>query len=617
MDFLKKNTGVFDRRFIAFCYDSAMVAVAWLTAYFVRHNLSALQAATLKKVVLMLPEVVVIQVAFFVLFGLYRSVWRFASVPDLIQILKAVFLGVLAVSSYTRFFSTSAVVPRSIPLLYAIFLVGLLSFGRLSVRWYRDRRRYFQSQEAKRVLIVGSDDVAEGLIREMLRDSKPSYRPVAIVDSDPQKLNREIHRIRIVGPLENITSVVAQYDIEMIFIAVSRISSNQMHIILQECNHAGIPYRIVSGFSDRAQDGRFLASLREVNLDDLLGRETYKVDTRLFHQAVFNKKVLITGGGGSIGSELCRQIASLHPSELLLVDHSEANLYHIELELREQFPDLVISIGLFSILELPSLDLFFSTHRPDLVFHAAAYKHVPMLEHQILTAIRNNILGSKNVVDMAVKYHASTFVQISTDKAVNPTNIMGTTKRVAEMYCQNLQSQTKTKIITVRFGNVLGSVGSVVPLFKKQLQAGGPLTVTHPDITRYFMTIPEAGRLILQAMTMGRGGEIFVLDMGEPIKIKQLAEQMIRLSGKKEDEIKIAYTGLRAGEKLWEELFYSKETMQKTAHQKIFKAQAVAFDSEAITSSVAMLEKYCGQQNRAAIIHLLLQLVPEYSGSPT
>lgn len=614
MEAFKKMNRFFDRRFIAFCHDSVMVAAAWLCAYVVRFNLSSVPPAIFKEAILWLPVVILIQVSFFMILGLYRSVWRFASIPDLIQIIKAVLLGVLTLTFYMHYIST-AVAPRSVPLLYTLFLLLFLSFGRLAVRWFRDRRSFFQPQIAKRVLIVGSDDMAESLIREMLRDTKSLYRPVAIVDSDLTKRNREIHRIRILGSFNKIKLIVESYKIETIFIALSQVSAAEMRIILQECNSAAVPYRIISSFADKAQDGQLLASLREVNLDDLLGRETYQVDMRLFAETICNKKVLVTGGGGSIGSELCRQIATLNPAELLIIDHSEANLYHIELELHKRFPTLPITVALINILQLSLLEAFFKKHLPHFVFHAAAYKHVPLLERQIIIAVRNNVMGSKNVIDMAIKYHVSTFVQISTDKAVNPTNIMGMTKRVAEIYSQNLQRQTRTKVITVRFGNVLGSVGSVVPLFKEQLQKGGPLTVTHPDITRYFMTIPEASRLILQAMTMGEGGEIFVLDMGEPIKIKNLAEQMIRLSGKKIEEVGIVYTGLRPGEKLWEELFYSAEEMKKTHHKKIFQAKAGWFDSDFIANAVSLLIERCEQQEESAVLEVLLQLVPEYSKS--
>src|SRR3990167_4434548 len=549
-----------------------MVMLAWVIAYEVHLDLSVIPRVVWIHALSLIPVVLLLQVGFFILLGLYRSVWRFASIPDLIQIIKAVGLGVISAFFYTDIMSQQSI-PRSIPVLYGIFLVLFLSFGRLGVRWHKDRRNYFS-------------------------------------------LNREIHRVRVVGTLEQIKLVVEKYCIEIVFIALSDVSNKKMNFILQACNSLKIPCRIIPDFRHAARGEQLLSSMRQVNVDDLLGRETYAVDRGLFQQSIQGKKVLVTGGGGSIGSELCREIASLNPAQLLIIDQSEINLYRIDMELRERFPQLNLQIILFDILNADMLETFFANYRPQLVFHAAAYQHVPMLENQIQIAVRNNVLGSKYVVDLAVKYHAEIFVQVSTDKAVNPTNIMGLTKRVAEIYCQHLHYSSATKIITVRFGNVLGSVGSVVPLFKEQLHRGGPLTVTHPDIMRYFMTIPEACRLILQAMIMGEGGEIFVLDMGEPIKIKDLAEQMIRLTGKKVDEdIKIIYTGLRPGEKLHEELFYANEAMTKTQHKKIYRAESVCFDSSFIHGMISSLAQYCKAQDDGSVLSTLLEMVPEYQGN--
>lgn len=613
---MRKLFQLVDRRLIAFCHDAVMVVLAWVIAYEVHLDLSVIPRVVWIHALSLIPVVLLLQIGFFILLGLYRSVWRFASIPDLIQIIKAVGLGVISAFFYTDVISQQNI-PRSIPVLYGIFLVLFLSFGRLAVRWNKDRRNYFSSDEiTKRVLIVGSGDVAESLLREMLRDVRHQYQPVAIIDSDHSTLNREIHRVRVVGTLEKIKSVIEKYCIEMVFIALSDVSNKKMNFLLQECNALKIPCRIIPDFRHAARGEQLLSSMREVNVDDLLGRETYAVDRGLFQQSIQGKKVLVTGGGGSIGSELCREIASLNPAQLFIIDQSEINLYRIDMELRERFPQLNLHIILFDILNFDMLEAFFESHRPQLIFHAAAYKHVPMLENQVQIAVRNNVLGSKYVVDLAVKYQADIFVQVSTDKAVNPTNVMGLSKRVAEIYCQNLSYHAATKIITVRFGNVLGSVGSVVPLFAEQLRRGGPITVTHPDIVRYFMTIPEACRLILQAMIMGEGGEIFVLDMGDPIKIKDLAEQMIRLAGKKvDDDIKIVYTGLRPGEKLHEELFYSNEAMTRTKHKKIYRAGSVCFDSSFIQGMISSLAHYCSAQDDERIFSTLLALVPEYQGN--
>ncbi|MDP1573491.1 MAG: nucleoside-diphosphate sugar epimerase/dehydratase [Coxiellaceae bacterium] len=600
-------------RVVAFIHDIVMVAAAWLCAYAVRQNLMLIPQDILRQSVSWLPAILIIQASFFIFFGLYRGVWRFASVPDLIRITKSVLFGVSILFVYAHFTVNTPVIPRSIPLLYTVFLILFLSFGRLSVRLYKERKQHTNAAEMKRVLIVGAGTEAEKLIREIISNNTLNYKPVVIVDNDPSKMNREIHGIRIAGNFKAIEKIVHRYEINTVFIAVTKASSIEMELILKQCHAAQIPFRIIPSLSEQIKQSHLLSTLRDVNLEDLLGRETYQVDMSAFEKAIKNKKVLVTGGGGSIGSELCRQIAMLNPAELLVIDQSEANLYHLDLMLRENFSGLALKIALIDIIQLDMLSHFFETHKPTIVFHAAAYKHVPMLENQIVIAARNNVIGSKNVVDLAIKYCAELFVQVSTDKAVNPSNIMGLTKRAAEIYCQNL-NPGKTKIITVRFGNVLGSVGSVVPLFKKQLERGGPLTVTHPDITRYFMTIPEACRLILQAMVMGRGGEIFVLDMGKPIKIKDIAERMIYLAGKTDDDIKIIYTGLRPGEKLWEELFYNQETIIKTKHQKIFLAENTGCDvAFKVLFTDIMLA--CKNQNATIIFEKLFQLVPEYSNS--
>ncbi|MDP1574189.1 MAG: nucleoside-diphosphate sugar epimerase/dehydratase [Coxiellaceae bacterium] len=603
---------IINARLLVFVHDIIMVGLAWMSAYLVRQNLMFIPDQFLKQSVSLLPIIVLIQTSSFILFGLYRGMWRFASIPDLMRIVKSILLGVIIFLLYTYFISDFKVIPRSIPLLYAVFLMIFLSFGRLMVRLYKEPRYYADPNNVKRVLIVGSGMEAEKLIREIISTKQLHYQPVGIVDKDKSKRHTEIHGIRILGDFQSIEKIVLQNEIDLIFIAVSNASAKEMDVILRACQSSKVPFRIIPSLGEQLRQSKLLHTLREVSLDDLLGRETYQVDTKAFEHAIKYKKIVVTGGGGSIGSELCRQIASLYPSELLIIDHSESNLYHVDLMLRENFPSLKLTIALMDITKLALLATFFEKHRPEIVFHAAAYKHVPMLENQLLIAVYNNVIGSKNVVDMAVKYKAEVFVQVSTDKAVNPTNIMGLTKRVAEIYAQH-QSSHDTKIITVRFGNVLGSVGSVVPLFKRQLERGGPLTITHPDITRYFMTIPEASRLILQAMVMGEGGEIFVLDMGKSVKIRELAERIIFLAGKKLDEdIKIVYTGLRPGEKLYEELFYSRENVINTKHQKIFLAENVrhTVDVGTIFSDIMLA---CEGRDENKILAMLIRLVPEYA----
>jgi FlaA1/EpsC-like NDP-sugar epimerase len=381
------------------------------------------------------------------------------------------------------------------------------------------------------------------------------------------------------------------------------------------CERTGVPFRTLPPM-DRLMSGQVtLNQLREVSIDDLLGREPIALDWQAIASGLKGNRVLVSGAGGSIGSELCRQIARLEPSHLILLDSSEFNLYAIEMELLKSFPKLQISRYLNDVVDRAAIEKIFQRSRPEVIFHAAAYKHVPMLEDQIREAARNNILGTRVMAEVADRYGSESFVMISTDKAVNPANVMGTSKRAAEIFCQNLNQRSQTRFVTVRFGNVLGSTGSVVPLFKQQIEAGGPVTVTHREITRYFMTIPEACQLILQASVMGDGGEIFVLDMGEPVKIAYLAEQMIRLSGKLPGEdVDIVFTGLRPGEKLYEELFHEKEALQSTPHEKILLARHREFDWERLTEILDGMVIACNRYDEEEIRGQLNELVPEWSG---
>jgi FlaA1/EpsC-like NDP-sugar epimerase len=404
-------------------------------------------------------------------------------------------------------------------------------------------------------------------------------------------------------------------DIDLIVLALPSATSVQMRRLIRLCDKTGIPVRTLPPMNRLMSGQVTLNQLREVSIDDLLGREPVKLDWQAIESELHSKKVLVSGAGGSIGSELCRQIARLEPSRLILLDNSEFNLYSIEMEVQKNFPGLEISRCLNDVVDRSAMEKIFEQFRPEVVFHAAAYKHVPMLEDQIREAARNNVLGTRVMAEMADQYGCEAFVMISTDKAVNPANVMGTSKRAAEIFCQNLNQRSQTRFVTVRFGNVLGSAGSVVPLFKQQIEAGGPVTVTHREITRYFMTIPEACQLILQASVMGAGGEIFVLDMGESVKISFLAEQMIRLSGKvPHEDIDIVYTGLRPGEKLFEELFHEKEALQSTPHEKILLARYREFDWQRLTGMLDGLAIACSTYNEEELRSLLAELVPEWSG---
>ncbi|MDF1677979.1 MAG: nucleoside-diphosphate sugar epimerase/dehydratase [Legionellaceae bacterium] len=554
-----------------------------------------------------------IQVVSYYVFKVYRGFWRFSSINDVGRILKSVLTATLMAVPVFYAFSWFQVIPPAVLPLHALMLVSLLCGARLSLRYRKDR--YDRCQDAaeaiKRVLVVGAGSAGESLIREMKRTKE--YVPVGLVDDKRKKRGLEVHGVRVLGTVPQLSELVVQCEANLIVIAIPSIGGADMRRIVGHCESCGIPFRTLPSLAEMTSGRVEINTLKTVNIEDLLGRDQVSLEWDKIEAGIQNRSVLVTGAGGSIGSELCRQVAMLQPSQLVLLDNSEANLYHIEHELKVNFPEIMTQTALVSVIDKVAVQAVFETFKPSIIFHAAAYKHVPMLEHQTRVAVRNNVLGTRIVAEASIAVNAEKFILISTDKAVNPTNVMGTTKRVAEIYCQNVNERVNTQFVTVRFGNVLGSVGSVVPLFQKQLEAGGPLTVTHPDIQRYFMTIPEASQLILQAMVNGSGGEIFVLDMGEPIKINYLAEQMIRLAGKKPGEdIQIQYTGLRPGEKLFEELFHPSEKLAQTAHEKLFKARFRKINWDDLTETLQLLQTACNTHENAEIIILLKSLVPEF-----
>jgi FlaA1/EpsC-like NDP-sugar epimerase len=598
-------------RYTVFLHDLLMIPLAWLGAYWLRFNLDGIPAEFWQQALRMLPLVLVVQGCLFWYFGLYRGVWRFASMPDLVRILKATLTGVAVAAAVIFFLTRLQGVPRSVFVLDAILLVLLLGAPRFVYRWTKDRRLY--GQEVKNVLIVGAGQAGEMLVRDLLRDPLHAYRPVAFVDDAAAKVGKDVHGVRVAGTCDVIPVLAPELNIQLILIALPSANSRQMQRVVGLCEATGLPFRVLPHMKDLVTGEVSLKELREVKIDDLLGRESVSLDWAAITRGVQGKTILVTGGGGSIGSELCRQVARLKPAHLIIFEQSEFNLYSIELELRRKFPNLNLTALLGDICDPVAVEQMLRANRPTVILHAAAYKHVPMLEHQLRTAVRNNVLGTRTLAGLADRYGCVTFVMISTDKAVNPANIMGMTKRVAEIYCQNLSTRSSTHFITVRFGNVLGSAGSVIPLFQNQIATGGPVTVTHPEITRYFMTIPEAAQLILQAGTMGKGGEIFVLDMGEPVKIAYLAEQLIRLSGRKPGEdIGIIYTGLRPGEKLYEELFHESEKLAGTTHPKILLANSRSMDFAQLEQTLDRLTTACEVNEARQIYGLLSELVPEH-----
>ncbi len=606
------NLGKKTIRGLVFTHDVIMIVAAWLLAYFMRANLVGDYSFQLNYALHALPVVLVIQTMACYAFGLYRGVWRFASIPDLVRIIKVVFVGILISALVLFFMNRLQGIPRSIFLLYGMILILLFSGPRIFYRWIKNRG-YFLSN-AKRVLVVGAGQAGEGFVRDAQR-TQHDYQVVAFVDDDTSKLRCDIHGISVKGRISDIPQLVNIYNVDLIVIAIPSANSVTMRKIVDVCESTNVPIQTLPGIKDITSGRVNINSLREIFLEDLLGREPVALAWDAIEAIVCGKKVMVTGGAGSIGSELCRQIAMLAPSFLIVIDNGEFNLYELEMELKKNFPNLSFTALLVSVTDRAAIKSIMQQYRPHIVFHAAAYKHVPILEQQVRAAIVNNLLGTATVAEEAIQSNVEKFVLISTDKAVNPTSIMGATKRAAEVFCQDLNRHGTTQFITTRFGNVLGSRGSVIPLFKKQLEQGGPLTVTHPDITRYFMTIPEAVQLILQTTVMGTGGEIFVLDMGEPIKIRYLAEQVIRLAGKIPDQdIKIIYTGLRPGEKLHEELFYENEKFIDTQHKKVHRAISQTINSDELANIVEKIKASVNEADTIQLQELLLKLVPEYLG---
>ncbi len=599
-------------RLLAFVYDCSVITVAWLLAYWLRFDLRTIPAPLLHQALSALPVVLSLQASIFWCYGLYRGVWRFASIPDLTRIVKAAVLGVITILTLFFFLRTTFILPRVVPLLYLILLIGGVGSARAVFRWLMDYRQIFSN--AKRVLIIGAGSAAEGLIRDLIRHAKHLYHPIVMLDDNPMKQRRDIHGIAVVGTCDDLVKAVQTHAIDLIMIALPSANSAMLRRIVNLCERAEIPYRTLPSLGDLAEGKVSINQLREVALEDLLGRDPVKLDTMALSAEFQGKTILVCGGGGSIGAELCRQLVIFKPSSLVIVDQNEFNLYTIDMELRQKFPYLSLTCLLQDITDAVGLNTIFQNHQPQIVFHAAAYKHVPLMESQFRAGVINNILGTRLLAEIASTHHVAKFVLISTDKAVNPTNMMGATKRAAEIFCQNFNQRSNTDFITVRFGNVLDSAGSVIPLFRQQLLAGGPLTVTHPDVTRFFMTIPEASQLIMQAVNMGEGGEIYVLDMGGAIKIDYLAEQLIRLAGKiPGEDIDIIYTGLRPGEKLYEELFHEHELLRKTSHPKILLANARQVFWDNWLLHLDQLHRACDSHEVAPVLQQWVhQLVPEY-----
>ncbi len=598
-------------------HDLVAAMLAWMAAYWLRFNLN-LPPVYLDASLSTLVWVVPLQAMVFWGFGLYRGIWRFASLPDLKRIMFAVGLSALMIPLGFFLFRVSVIVPRSVLILDPLLLILIMGGSRLAYRaWKEHRLSGVLHLTSKPVLVAGAGSAADFLLRELARNPS-GFRVVGMLDDNVNKHGRLIQGIPVLGALATAAIHAQKMQVDDIILALPSAAHEVRKRITQICTDAGLNVLTVPSLEDLVAGRVSVSSLRRIELEDLLGRDAIMLDDTGLHRLLAGQSVLVTGAGGSIGSELCRQIARFAPRKLVLFDLSEYALYAIDQEFALHFPALQIVPLIGDVKNASRVEQIMAEHRPAVVFHAAAYKHVPLMEdHNAWEALRNNVLGTQVVAAAAQAHGVAKFVMVSTDKAVNPTNVMGATKRLAEMACQTMQqhqasSQSSgTRFVSVRFGNVMGSSGSVIPKFQKQIEAGGPITVTHPDITRFFMSIPEAAQLVLQAGLMSEGGEIYVLDMGEPVKIAELAKLMIRLSGSDENQIRIEYTGLRPGEKLYEELLADSESTLPTPHPKLYIARARAASPEQIRDCMTWLMS-ADNADVAEVKARLQAWVPEY-----
>lgn len=595
---LQKNAELWIKRLFLICYDACAVFVAAFAALWLRYEFSYknIERQYLDRLWKCLPFLIASAIVVFALFRLYSSLWAYAGAMEVFNVTVAcVTEGILSIGIVqVVYHGVDTPLPRSFYILYGGILWILVLLSRFAYRAFcsfADWRQY--RNEQRKVLIVGAGAAGNALIKEIRNSKHLNMNIVGIIDDDKSKIGGYIHGVKIVGDKNKIVDIAEKTGAKEIIIAIPSASSSELKDVLDICKQTNCQLKRLPGIYQFVNGDVSVSKLKDVDVNDLLGREPIKVDLSSILDYVSGKVIMVTGGGGSIGSELCRQIASHNPKQLVLVDIYENTTYDIQQELRNSFPRLNLVVLIASVRNTKRMDMIFEKYKPDIVYHAAAHKHVPLMEDSPNEAVKNNVLGTWKVVQAADKWKVKKFVMISTDKAVNPTNIMGATKRICEMIIQVYDKHSDTEFVAVRFGNVLGSNGSVIPLFKKQIEAGGPVTVTHPDIIRYFMTIPEAVSLVLQAGVYAKGGEIFVLDMGEPVKILDLAKNLIRLSGHKPGEdIKIEFTGLRPGEKLYEEMLMDEEGLQDTENKLIHIGKPIDIDEEKFLKQLEELKNY-------------------------
>lgn len=596
--------------------DMVLINIALGFSFFLRYE-GIIPDLYLKNWFYMALAATLIRVACFIPFGLYQSLWSYSSLPEMIQIFKAVVVSSLLQMSLAHLLTDFPVSWSVYVIDFGVVLV-LIGGARLLIRLRREIliSSELKHKKTKRVLVVGAGQAGALIIREMLHEHAATHRPVAVIDDNPDKLRYRLHGIPVDGNVKQLAQVAGKYDADEILVAIPSAPKERLREIVEQAKKTGLPVRILPGLLEIADGKISLRQAREVRIEDLLGRKQVRVNLQEIAGYLQGEKILVTGAGGSIGAELCRQISFFNPAALFLLGWGENSIYEIDQELAATHPALYRKPIIADIRDRVKMEQVFDEYRPTVVFHAAAHKHVPLMEDAPDEAVKNNIFGTKVLVDLADKYEVKRFVQISTDKAVNPTSIMGVTKRVAEMIVQHMAGKSATKYCAVRFGNVLGSRGSIVPLFQKQIAAGGPVTITHPEMKRYFMTIPEAVSLVIQAGAMGENGEIFVLDMGEPVPIVDLAYNLIRLSGlEPEKDIKIQYCGIRPGEKLFEEILTAEEGTTATKHERIYVAIPHQLDGERFEDDLVYLEKWVAVADKIKVVEKLRQMVPRYHPS--
>lgn len=608
----KRRTAEFGRKMLIVVSQIAMAAFAYYCSYQLRFEFNLPNDAK-ELFAKSLFIVIIVKLLAFYYFGLVRGWWRYVGISDLLDITKAAFTSSAILSAVLLIGFGSAGFPRSVIGIDCLLTILVVGGARFALRAYTEAVERHAGE--KNTLVVGAGHEAASLVRDLRQNADGGCNPVAIVDDDVSKLGIKIHGVKVVGTTDSLASVVDRFNIKCVLIALPSPSNKQVQRIIENCRSSKVEFKILPTLGNRINGHNVLGLLRDINAEDLLGRPSVSLDVHAIEEKLQGKVVLITGAAGSIGSELARQVANFRPARLIFLDRSENDQFKLAMEFSRKYPEVEYVTVVGDILDAGLLRDLFALYRPQSVFHAAAYKHVPLMEHNCFQAVTNNVMGTYNVALVARQFGVSDFVAISTDKAVNPTSVMGVTKRVCELIILALQQQ-RTRFVAVRFGNVLGSNGSVLPIFQQQIAEGGPVTITHADITRYFMTIPEAVQLVLQASTMGKGGEIFVLDMGEPVRIQDLAINLIRLSGlQPETDINVVYTGLRPGEKLYEELCLADEDTKPTSHEKIRVLDGGVQEFSQVRTWVDELSALVIAKNVGGLIAKLQDIVPEYHPS--